>query len=241
VLPTLEASYYDDDFYAVGFGKAFSSGVSIGANLKRVIRRGGLAQVQTSDLLDPTFTENLQSHLMSRLNAYGTGFGCDLGIAYRPDVLLNPTVGLSWQDFGNTSFRSSDSQNPVKNFRDNLIFSATFEQDLPLIGLAGGLEYRHIRNNDEQLGKKLHLGAELRFLFLDLRAGLYQGYPSYGLGLSFWLIQFDLVSYSNEFGVYPGQTPQDRIHLALNMNLSFDPDFKLIRFDGERRSLKRRR
>lgn len=240
-LPTLETSYFEDDFYILGFGKAFSSGFSVGANIKRVIRRGGSQVIPTVDLLDPTFTENLQDNIVGSLTAEGQAVGVDVGLAYRFPTLMSPTLSLSWQDVGYTSFLSSDSNNPVSPLRDNLTFAATFEQDLPLIGIAGGFEYRHIGNPEEQIGKKIHLGAELRFLFMDFRAGLYQGYPSYGLGLSLWLIQLDLVSYSNEFGIYPGQTPQQRIQLALNMNLSFDPDFNLINLDGERRKLKRRR
>jgi len=240
-LPTLDVSYFEDDFYMVGYGHKFNSGLSIGANLKRVIRRGGRKVIPTSDLLDPAFTNNLQNNIVGRFRAEGTGVGFDVGLAYQLPTLLSPTVSLSWQDVGHTSFRSNMVNEPIDPLRENLILAATVQRDLPLFGFSGGFEYRHIRNDEEQLGKKLHLGAEVNFLFLDLRAGLYQGYPSYGLGVNFWLFQLDAVSYSNEQGIFPGQTPQNRIQFALNMNLSFDPDFNLINLDGSRRNLKRRR
>jgi hypothetical protein len=240
-LPTLDVSYFEDDFYIVGYGHKFSSGFSIGANIKRVVRKGGSRVIPTADLLDPAFTSNLKDNLVSRFTAQGNGVGFDIGVAYQLPTPLNPTFGLSWQDVGYTSFRSNDVNYPIPSLRENLILSATFQQDLTLVGIAGGLEYRHIRNDEEQLGKKIHLGTELSFLFFDFRVGLYQGYPSYGLGMSLWLMQLDLVSYSIEQGVYPGQTPQERIQLALNMSLSFDPDFNLINLKGQKRKLKRRR
>jgi len=240
-LPTLEVSYFEDDFYVIGYGYKFESGFTIGTNFKRVVRRGGDKVIPTTDLLNPSFTSNLKDNIINQLTAEGTGIGFDVGVAYQIPAIFNPTISLSWQDVGYTSFKSTDPTHSISPLRENLILAATFEHELPLIGFAGGLEYRHIRNSNEQLGKKIHLGAELNFLFFDLRAGLYQGYPSYGLGTSLWVMQIDVVSYSNEHGVFPGQTPQNRVLLALNMNLSFDPDFNLIDLKGERRKLKRRR
>lgn len=241
VLPTLDVSYFQDDFYILGYGYKFDSGFSVGTNFKRVVRRGGSKSIPTSSLLDPSFLSNIKNNIINELNAEGTGFGFDIGMAYQMPTLLHPTISISWQDVGYTSFKPKDPAQPIAALRENLILAATFDQEFPLIGIAGGLEYRHIRNSDEQLGKKIHLGGELNFLFFDLRAGLYQGYTSYGAGISLWLIQLDVVSYSNEQGVFPGQTPQNRVQLALNMNLSFDPDFNLINEKGEKKSLKRRR
>lgn len=241
IMPVLEATYFEDEFYHFGYGKKLSSGVAVGASIKKAIRTGGTTTVGTTSLSDPAYTSDLQGNLLNSLSARGEGIGFDFGLSYQLPTLLHPTLSLAFLDIGGTQIRPYDPSNPIQTIRQNIILAASFQQDLPLMGLAGGLEYRHIGRGDEDLGKKIHLGFEFQFLFFDLRAGLYQGYASYGLGTSFWLFQLDLVSFTKEMGVYPGQTPQERLMLALNMNLSFDPNFKLINANGARRSLKKRR
>lgn len=241
IMPVLEATYFEDEFYHFGYGKKLNSGLAMGASIKKVIRTGGTTSVGTTSLADPVYTNDLQNNLLNSLSARGEGIGFDFGLSYQLPTLLQPTLSLAFLDVGGTQIRPYDLTNSIQTIRENIILTASFQQDLPLIGFAGGLEYRHIGRGDEPLGKKLHLGFEFQFLFFDLRAGLYQGYASYGLGTSFWLFQFDLVSFTKEMGVYPGQTPQERLMLALNMNLSFDPNFKLINSNGSKRMMKKRR
>lgn len=240
-LPVLDTSYFESDFYHMGAGFEVLPGLALGASIKRVVRKGGDQTIGTTTLTDPDFTNDLQNNLISSFTDEGIATAIDLGVAYKLKVPFNPTVSLAWQDAAVTSFKMSNPSSPSQTIRENMTMAVTFEQDLPLMGLAGGIELRHLRRDDEQLGKKLHMGMEFQFLFADFRAGLYQGYVSYGLGFDMWLFQFDIVSYKVEQGVYPGQTPQERIMAAINMNLSFDPDLNFRSLGGERRKLKRRR
>ncbi|MCX7674746.1 MAG: hypothetical protein N2Z70_02815 [Bdellovibrionaceae bacterium] len=240
-VPKMDVSYYQDDFYILGFGYQVLEGFSIGANIKRVERIGGDITFDTAQLLSPGFVNNLVSNIESTLNAHGQAFGADIGVAYRWKRALNPTLSLAWQDVGYTSFAPSDPTKPMAPIRDNLILSGNFHDSWMGFRLGGGFEYRHIRNDDEQLGKKIHLGLELGLPFVDLRAGLYQGYTSYGVGLDIWLLRFDAAWFRQEMGVFPGQTPQERIMLSLNMDLSLDPDLRLREDSGRRRRLFQRR
>ena len=36
------------------------------------------------------------------------------------------------------------------------------------------------------------MGAEVSIAMFDLRAGFYQGYTTYGLGMDLWLLKFDI-------------------------------------------------
>ena len=142
---------------------------------------------------------------------------------------------------GSTAFQQTGGATAPERQKDNLVLGMTVDGSIPFLGMAAGFEYRHISDTGEQIGKKLHLGAEVSLAMFDLRAGFYQGYTSYGLGLDLWLLQLDAAWYQIEKGVYPGQTPDERVQLGLMMNLEFDPNFSLVGAGGKKRRLKQRR
>jgi hypothetical protein len=84
-----------------------------------------------------------------------------------------------------------------------------------------GLDYVDLFNNyeeDKDIGKRLRFGGELylidrKLLSLGLRAGLYQGYPTFGADLRFLLFTLSYVTYAEEVGAYAGQD-EDRRHLV---------------------------
>jgi hypothetical protein len=77
-----------------------------------------------------------------------------------------------------------------------------------------------------QLGKKIHMGIELGLPLLTLRAGLYQGYYSYGVGLDLGLVQIEAASWGTELGEYPGQLESRRYMAQLTMRIGFDLGLK---------------
>ena len=68
---------------------------------------------------------------------------------------------------------------------------------------------------DDSTWKRVHLGGEFGLLnrHLLVRAGLNQGYPTYGAELDIWLIRLGYTFYSEEMGAYAGQDKDDR-HLV---------------------------
>lgn len=91
IMPVLDATYFEDEFYHFGYGKKLDSGVSIGASIKKVIRTGGTTTVGTTSLSDPSYTSNLQANLLESLSARGEGIGFDFGMSYQLPSLLHPT------------------------------------------------------------------------------------------------------------------------------------------------------
>lgn len=236
-FPNVEMSYLNDIGIKVGGALPIGPNLSVGLNGKKITRKGGTAKIGTALL-----TTINNSTLLDQFSNQGDGYGLDLGIVFRNESLpANPTISLAWQDVGSTGFIKSAGAEAPERQHDNVVFGITGEGEVPLLGFAAGLEYRHISESGMPIGKKIHLGLELSLLIFDIRVGFYQGYTSYGLGLDFWLLHFDAAYYSVERGAYAGQTPDQRILLGLNLELGFDPNFKLTDAGGKRRKLKQRR
>lgn len=232
----LNANYFND--YGFQIGGSFEVGsLSFGLAAKRVNRTGGDKNVGGSTLANVT-----NSTLSSQFEDAGYGFGIDSGILLAPSAPFNPVLSLSWQDMGFTSFIQTAGSAAPPRIQDNVTFSATFGGEVPLLGFRGGFEYRHITDSSEIIGKKLHVGAEITVAMFDVRAGLYQGYPTYGVGVDLLFLQLDGAYYKVERGAYPGQTPDERVQVSLAMNLDFDPSFNLSDGpNGKKRKLKQRR
>lgn len=240
-FPNLNTYYLTDYGFKVGVAFPISSTVSVGVDAKRVTRKGGPYVFGPDTLTALTGANGLQN-LVSSIQNEGLGYGLDMGVVTRLSNLpFNPTASLSWQDLGSTAFNKTAGTTSPDRQHDNLVLGMTVDGSLPLLGLAAGIEYRHITEQGAQLGQKLHIGTELSLAFLDVRAGFYQGYTTYGVGVDLWLLQVDAALYSVEKGFYPGQTPDQRAQIGLQMNLEFDPDFNLVDSGGKKRRLKQRR
>jgi hypothetical protein len=61
------------------------------------------------------------------------------------------------------------------------------------------------------------------------------------VGLNFLIFHIDAVSYTEELGVYPGQTAENRVMVGLSIDLGFDADFKFTDNNGKKRKVKQRR
>lgn len=238
--PTIDTFYMTDMGVALGGAIPLGDHLALGLDVKRIQRKGGPASFgpDSISLLDePDGFKNLVQSVQNG----GQAYGLDAGFVARVPAPFNPTVSLSWKDVGSTAFTQTSGTTAPDRQKDNLILGATFEQSLPFLGLAGGFEYRHINDTGEQIGKKLHFGAEISFMMVDVRAGLHQGYTTYGAGVDLWFLQLEAAMYSAEKGAYPGQTGEQRAQIGLLLDMQFDPDFKLIDAGGKRRRLKQRR
>ncbi|GIL18454.1 MAG: hypothetical protein BroJett040_22050 [Oligoflexia bacterium] len=235
-FPNMDITVLNDWGAIMGGAIPLGGAGSLGLNVKRVTRYGGNTILGPSDLMTVTNTT-----ITNAITNEGIGYGLDLGYMFAPPVMGNPAISLSWIDVGSTAFNKTKGTQAPSRIKDNLTLGITSHGSLPGLGYATGLEYRHITDQGEPLGKKIHLGLELSLAFLDVRAGFYQGYITYGLGMDLWLMRLDLASYSVEKGAYPGQTQDERLQAALTIEIGFDPSFKLIDLGGKKRKLKQRR
>ncbi len=237
-FPQLQTTYINDSGYNVSGALDFG-GVAVGATFKKINRKGGPKTIGV-DVISSGLS---QTTLLNYFTDQGTGYGFDLGLMYKMPSPLNPTLHISWLNVGKISFIQTGGSQAPPMLDDDLSMGFSVGAHSALGGFSTGIEYRHIGNSNEQLGKKIHLGAELNIPLIDIRAGFYQGYPTYGVGLDVLFFELNAALYTMETGAYPGQTPDQRFMFGISTSLSFDPNFKLseVGGGGKRRKLKQRR
>jgi hypothetical protein len=238
VYPTIDINGIYD--YGLEFGTAFNltPSLALGFNVKRVVRTGGTATLGPGIILSPSFGT---STIQNALTATGVGYGGDVGLLWRGDSLLNPTVSVCWQDIGYTTFYPSLGSPSPPPLEDNLTLGLSTYQSLLGFGWGAGIEYRHINNVDVDISKKFNAGLELDLGIIDARGGYYQGWPTYGASVDLWLLTLDAAQYTIERGAVAGQNPDTRIQVGLTFEAGFDPFFTLTDFGGKKRRLKQRR
>ncbi len=235
-FPQFDTTFLSD--YGLVVGGAFPLGPTSygGLTFKRISRWGGQKDIDLG-----VIASGNPSQIIDQFKNKGNGYGIDMAVMTTLPAPFSPTVSLVWQDVGSTAFIKSDGADAPPRIHDNLSLGVSTSLDLPGFDWVAGFEYRHITESEYQLGQKLHLGTEISLPLIDLRGGINQGYATYGAGISFLFLHFDVASYTEETGAYPGQTPQNRLEVGLSIDLSFDADFRVTNSEGKKRKLKQRR
>lgn len=238
-FPMFETYFRNDDAFYLGSAVSIGPGSYLGMSLKRVNRWGGnIQELGVGDVSGSSSMKDIGAKFANK----GTGYGVDLAVMTELQLpVLKPTLSLVWQDVGNTAFKQTAGTEAPPHIRQNLTFGAGLGVDLPGLDWLVGLEARHLMEPDIELGKKIYLGTELSLPIVDLRAGYSQGYLSYGAGVNLLIFQLDAVSYTEETGLYPGQSGDPRYMVSLSFDLSFDANFKFTDNNGKKRKLKQRR
>ena len=174
---------------------------------------------------------------------YGFGFGIDLGALL---ALGGLRIGLSVRDFLGTSiaYRQSTFGDVLDALRKTGGFpsggTAIAEDPVIPMELSLGLSYRfdfaprtfdpvvHLALSDlitvirgeRSPWTALHLGTEVRLLrFLALRAGLNQGYLTFGGGLRLPLLDLNAAFFTREMGRHLGDQPSSGMALEAALRL----------------------
>lgn len=236
--PEFTTYFKNDSALVVGAAYPVGPQSYLGMSLKRMYRWGG--NVQELGLTTIANANDIQS-VMDQFQNKGQAYGVDLAYMTQISAPLSPTLTVVWQDVGDTAFTKTGGADAPPHIPQNLSAGASLGIDLPGLDWVIALEGRHLLEPDVQIGKKIHLGTEISLPFLDLRAGFNQGYLSYGVGLDFFIFRLDAASYTEELGVYPGQTADNRVMIGLSIDLGFDANFKFTDNSGKKRKLKQRR
>lgn len=237
ILPYFDINYIND--YGVVVGGSFPIGPTshFGITAKRVTRVGANQEVGVSQFLD-----GQTAAIQSNLNRRGNGYGADLGFVWELPVPLNPVVSGVWKDVGTTSFLKEIGIEKPPRILDERILGVAAGFDFPVFGMTAAIDYKHINSLGENVGKKIHMGLEFDFPFLDIRGGFSQGYYSLGASIDLFIFQVDMAYYGVELGEYPGQDEDRRFQIALTMDMGFDPSFRFMDFNKVKgRKLKQRR
>jgi len=144
----------------------------------------------------------------------GESYGLDIGGLYRLSKRVSLGIGLydifasnfNWKITRNTLI----SQVPESNIDPSMRIGCAiqpFKSSYNMINdLMFAIDYDQPFDEDISFFKKIYAGAQTQFRrIVRLRAGFYQGYPSWGIGIRYKFIKIDYTFYSNELGKYPGQ------------------------------------
>lgn len=212
----------------IGFISGFAFSVipqdilRLGVVAKRVTRYGGRVPFGPSTLATLS-----NSQLTALVNNYGTGYGLDVGLLFEAPLGIHPIFSAVWHDIGQTKFipvGSSSSPPPMDN---EAVAGMSVLFDATVVKIRPAIDFKHINLQDEQLGKRIHMGVELQFPGLAIRGGASQGYYTAGVGIDLKYLQIDAATYGVELDTYPGQLEDRRYVLQFTIDLNFDPSFDL--------------
>jgi hypothetical protein len=189
-LPTIDVYMFNDVGAIAGVGFPLGPYASIGISARYFLRTSLDIYKTPAQLLadlgipGPTFMNDVYNYLFSQ-----TGMGLGLGINVggmlhipldKKNTLLN--LAATIEDLGNTNFipltmRNAQPIHQSINFGGAVHYKLSKKNKLTL-----ALDFR---NNFESypINKMLHAGIEYRHNLFGFRAGLYQGYPTFGLSI----------------------------------------------------------
>ena len=180
-------------------GKLPFSGLRMGLSLKVINRYSLEEQYTAEDLVEDEFDKIVEDDLQE-----GAGISADIGVLYTlPFIsLVDLDVGLAVQNF------PSMNMGDALDIDTQVNMGVAMKKTLAGFGFIGALDCMDLTQDigeDDDWGKRLHVGAEVQFpLILSLQAGLNQGYWTGGLGLDFRVLRFDLATYGEEIGEKAG-------------------------------------
>lgn len=186
------------------------------------------------DLLQPIINKTDPMQAIQGLPiAAGYGFAADIGAILE----LGPFMaGATYRNLG-----FGIKMDETKTLKDPL------EGNLPLNGttpytlqpeLSAGLGFRWenfllspslyaevtdiipVFSNFDYIWRRMHLGGELKLLnFIAARAGLNQGYVSFGAGIDLLILEIDAAIFTEELGVSPGDFGRSGIALEVALRI----------------------
>ena len=147
----------------------------------------------------------------------GTGIGADIGMMFRGGGRLNPSMGLTVDDIGDTPIK------PAKATTLDLGLKQTVNTG---VSIEPGTKYSHLRfllDYYDLAGKtykdpraRTHIGIELSVLdAFGMTAGFNKGYPTAGLYADVYFLRLDFGMYGEEVGDRIGTRPDQRYFFRL--------------------------
>ncbi len=156
----------------------------------------------------------------------GQGIGFDVGVLYVKEFkrFVDIQLGVSVMNIGDLDLgdagtipMSVDTGIALKpHFKG---FKGFFKD--PVIAL-DVVDITKNNGVDEDWGKRIRAGVgfkliDSKFLSCDLKGGLYQGYPAFGMDLDLFIFSFQFATYAEEIGAYAGQKENRRYTASISI------------------------
>lgn len=202
------------------FSMAINEKLTAGVGLKYLKRESIVHQFTITELIEKE--DNLDDYITDDLRKSGSAVGLDAGVLYKfaQDSKLKPVVGASLMNLGDTDFDQAGEIPMTLNVGIAVHPEIRIFRSLTLA--ADYVDIMNAYNQDNDMGKRLRIGGELQLIdklpfAAAVRAGLYEGYPTFGLDLRLLIINLSYVNYIEEVGAYAGQDKDRRQFLTLNI------------------------
>jgi hypothetical protein len=211
-LESVDAKFYQTNGLVFGIGESFfSEQLLIGATGKYLQR--GQAKFN-ANITDAQKVKDMKS---DDLLVKGTGVGADIGVIFKKQSRINPSLGLTVQNVGKTKFIPDSSGKELDPLEQTVNLGLAIEPGTKTSGFKLLTEYKDIAGTVvDSPYKKIHLGGELtvREIF-GVTAGLAQGATSFGLYLDLIVMRLDGGLYIQETDDRAGVRPDKRMFLRL--------------------------
>jgi len=191
----------------------------VGASLKYFYRESVIHSFTPVELVDNY--NNLNKFITEDLKKKGSALGFDAGVLWNfaPDSWWRPAIGVSAMNIGDLDFKDAGTLPMTINTG-----IAVHPQITTIRSLLVGIDYVDIANSytqDKDMMKRLRFGTELQLFDkkmaeLSLRAGIYQGYPTFGADVRLATFLISGTMYSEEVGAYSGQNKNTRYLVTFN-------------------------
>lgn len=165
--------------------------------------------------------DGMDDFIKDELAKEGNAVGFDAGFIWNldPESRWRPSMGVSVLNIGDLDFKEAGKIPMTVNAGIAVNPDLWFCRSLLV-----GVDYVDITNNflqDKDAGKRLRYGAEVQFcdfwpIEVAVRAGMYQGYPTFGADLRILTFAFSYALYSEELGAFAGQDRNMRHLLTFN-------------------------
>jgi hypothetical protein len=193
--------------------KFLSDHLLVGVTAKYLQRGRGGVTASAADI------DTIQSQLndQSKFLGYGFGSGADIGFMYKIGGKMNPSLGLVFNDVGDTQIKPKETTEQNLNLLQTInlglsLEPGTLQSKIKLLFDYKDITGRHHKNPYE----RTHLGAEISvWNRIGVTGGLSQGYPTFGFYTDIYILRLDVGTYAEETSDYLGLRPDRRYFFRL--------------------------
>jgi hypothetical protein len=193
---------------ALGF---FDQKLQIGLTGKFIQRQGVNKTYSAVDIVNDTFDPIDDAEEAGKKS----DFALDIGTKVNFKNFLKPSVALVVQNITDLDFEE------LGEIPQTVNIGASINPDFWILKTTFAVEIDDLTKSvetDDDLYKRLHLGAEFRFpMILTLRAGINGGYPAAGVDVDFWILSISAATYAEELGAVSGQRADRRYVAQLSL------------------------
>ncbi|OGR03919.1 MAG: hypothetical protein A2511_07970 [Deltaproteobacteria bacterium RIFOXYD12_FULL_50_9] len=203
-----------------GCSMMIKDNIFVGLTLKFLNRESLVHNFTSRELVEKQ--DSLDAYITDELRETGSAVGVDTGVIWKfaQESWFKPSVGASVLNIGDLKFGDAGTMPMTVNT------GIAMSPEIPYFrSLIIGADYVDLLSNysqDKDMMKRFRIGAELQLFdvmmaALALRAGFYQGNPTFGVDLRLLIFDLQYVAYTEEIGAYAGQEKDRRQLMTLNI------------------------